>query len=258
MSKPQNRLQNTLLILGGTSAVALAYARLHASRGRAICLVGRNEDKLKKNQADLLGRGAADISYHVCDLSELDELETHWKTALTHVKDPVDEVLLAYGVLSEQTNTQDNLQTLRADLETNFVSAALWSELAFAHFAYEGRGQLTVIGSVAGDRGRQSNYHYGAAKGALETFCEGLSHRAALMKEARIGVLCVKPGFIDTPMTDGLDKGGPLWASPEKIAAIIERAVSRRKNKIYAPWFWGLILGLIRMTPRFVFHKTKL
>ncbi|MGB0906407.1 MAG: SDR family NAD(P)-dependent oxidoreductase [Maricaulaceae bacterium] len=252
------KAKKTLLILGGTSAVAIAYARRQALHGRAICLVGRNEENLKKNQADLIGRGASDVSHYICNLSDLDLLKNHWEKIISKTENGIDEVLLAYGVLSDQVSNQDKVDQLRADLETNFVSAALWSELAFSYFGYEGCGQLTVIGSVAGDRGRQSNYHYGAAKGGLEIFCEGLSHRAAHVKEAKISVLCVKPGFIDTPMTDGLNKGGPLWATPDKIAAVIDRAISQKKQKIYAPWFWGVILFLIRLTPRFVFHKTKL
>ncbi|WP_026942513.1 SDR family NAD(P)-dependent oxidoreductase [Hellea balneolensis] len=257
MPKPNNQDANSLLVLGGTSAVALAYARLRASEGKPIILVGRNSDKLKLNQADLAARTKKPVDIHVCDLSDTAILDKNWN-AVTSMGHNISEVFLAYGLLGDQLKTQKDSQKFLASLNTNFVSAAMWAEKAFDHFAYKGSGQITVIGSVAGDRGRQSNYHYGTAKGALEIFCDGMAHRAARFKGAKINILLVKPGFIDTPMTDHLDKGGLLWASPEKIAKITLKAVFRGKRKIYAPWFWRFILLLIRMTPRFAFHKTGL
>jgi len=247
----------TLIILGGTSAVAMEYARIQAERGRHICLVGRNTAKLNINAADLSARGAETVAAYVCDLGDTKNIKSHWAKIISQ-SGKADEVLLAYSVLGDQGDSQSDVVLLKSYLETNFLSAAMWSELALDHFIYEGAGQLSVIGSVAGDRGRQSNYHYGSAKGALEIMCDGMSHRAARTPEAKVNVLLVKPGFIDTPMTDHLDKGGPLWATPEKIAQIIDKAVKRKKQKIYAPWFWRFILMIIRATPRFVFHKTGL
>jgi NAD(P)-dependent dehydrogenase (short-subunit alcohol dehydrogenase family) len=113
-----------------------------------------------------------------------------------------------------------------------------------------------VIGSVAGDRGRQSNYLYGATKGGLERICEGMAHRFAAKKA--INVTLVKPGFIDTPMTAHLPKGGPLWASPEKIADVMTRAVKARRVRVYAPWFWRYILLIVRTLPVPIMHKTRM
>lgn len=256
-NKNNETTPKALIVLGGTSAVAFAYARLKAEDNQTIILVGRNKAKLKLNEADLAARSTAPVETYACDLSDTGSVDKAWADIIK-MGHEIDEVLIAYGVLGDQEDTQKDSQALVMSLTTNFVSAALWAEKAFDHFAYQGNGQITVIGSVAGDRGRQSNYHYGAAKGALEIFCDGMTHRAARFTGSDINVLLVKPGFIDTPMTDHLDKGGPLWASPEKIAEIMLKAAKRGKSKVYAPWFWRFILLLIRMTPRFVFHKTGL
>jgi len=247
----------TIVILGGTSAVAMAYARNAAMEGHNIILVGRNKKKLTENEADLNTRGTGHVQHVVADLSDTQKIASTWK-ALSEKEQRVDRVLLAYGVLGDQDDSQKNIDELGRQLTTNFVSAAMWSEAAFESFRQAGAGQLTVIGSVAGDRGRQSNYHYGAAKGALDTFLQGMSHRAAKLNEAKIGVLLVKPGFIDTPMTDHIEKGGPLWATPEKVAHIIKKAEKRGRRVIYAPWFWWGILMIIRNVPFFVFKRTSL
>ncbi|WP_371397641.1 SDR family NAD(P)-dependent oxidoreductase [Fretibacter rubidus] len=245
------------VILGGTSAVAMAYARIIAADGADILLVGRNKSALADNVADLAARTMGRVSSYNCDLSGVSAIDKHWD-AVKDAAGNIDSVFIAYGVLGDQEESQIDSKALAKSLQTNFTSAAIWAEKAFDHFAFQGHGKLTIIGSVAGDRGRQSNYHYGAAKGALEIFADGMAHRAAQTVGADINVLLVKPGFIDTPMTDHLDKGGPLWASPETIAKIIRRAERKGRSKIYAPWFWRFILLLIRMTPNFVFHKTKL
>jgi short-subunit dehydrogenase len=247
----------TILILGGTSAVAMAYARMAALKGHRIHLVGRRKNVLEANSKDLIGRGASEVDTTVADLGKPLEVDSIWKN-LVKTEAQIDRVLIAYGVLGDQQETTSNLSALETNLNTNFVSAALWAETAFAYFKKQGSGQITVIGSVAGDRGRQSNYHYGAAKGGLDVFVSGLAHKAAKTRESRIGVLLVKPGFIDTPMTDGLDKGGPLWATPEKVAKIIHRAETKGKTKIYAPWFWRFILLIIRFVPFSIFKRSSL
>lgn len=248
---------STILILGGTSAVAMAYARQAAMQGHNLHLVGRNKKTLAENAADLDARGTGTVTCSTMDLGQPRKVESGWDSLLATTPD-IDHVLLAYGVLGEQTTTQDDLSGLARNLDINFNSAALWTEAAFRHFQQTGAGQITVIGSVAGDRGRQSNYHYGAAKGALDVFVSGMAHRAAKTVEADIGVTLVKPGFIDTPMTDGMDKSGPLWASPEKVAAIIRKAELKGRTKIYAPWFWRYILLIIRFVPFFIFKRSSL
>jgi NAD(P)-dependent dehydrogenase (short-subunit alcohol dehydrogenase family) len=123
-----------------------------------------------------------------------------------------------------------------------------------------GGGAIAVIGSVAGDRGRSSNYVYGAAKGGLGLFAQGLAHRLAHEQGQKpLGIVLVKPGFVDTPMTSSFPKGGPLWAKPEAVAQDIKAALTRGHSAIiYTPWFWRFILLLIRLVPQPVMHKTRL
>jgi hypothetical protein len=140
-------------------------------------------------------------------------------------------------------------------IEINFLSVALWL------LAIRGRHDparplsLVVIGSVAGDRGRASNFVYGSAKGGLDRFLEGLQHACA---GSKLRIVRVKPGFVDTPMTAGIAKSGPLWATPERVAADIQRAVDRGQAVVYTPWFWCPIMMIIRHLPRFVFHRLKI
>lgn len=255
-SNVKSEIKN-IAILGGTSAVAMAYARLQAKSGHNLCLIGRNEEALKANKTDLEARGGGEVSYLKIDLAESSEVDENWQKIVKKMNG-VDHMFLAYGVLGDQNHTQTDLSALLRSLQTNFLSTSLWAEAAFQTFRKQGQGQISIIGSVAGDRGRQSNYHYGAAKGGLDVFVSGMAHRAARLKEASIKVLLVKPGFIDTPMTDHIEKGGPLWATPEKIAKIILSAERRGKTKIYAPWFWRYILLVIRLAPFFVFKRSGL
>lgn len=251
------KLSETIVILGGSSAIAVAYARAAAQTGDQIVLVGRSKKKLETVAADCNARGDETPVTFVTDLSKTKNIANVWQSILDQVGD-VDRVLLAYGVLGDQEETQTGLDMLEKNLQTNFVSACVWCETAFSYFRTIGQGQLSVIGSVAGDRGRQSNYHYGSAKGGLDIFLQGMSHRAAKLKEADINVLLVKPGFVDTPMTAHIEKGGPLWATPEKIAGIIRDSEEKGRRVVYAPWFWRFILLIIRYVPFFVFKRTSL
>ena len=241
-------------ILGGTSAIALAYARLLAANGAKLVLLGRNAAHLAANAADLAARGAAAADFEVIDL--VDEHDHRSRVAaLTERHGPPDEVVIAYGMLGDQGKALADNATAREIIEVGFVSVALW--LLALRAAHEATRPLTlvVIGSVAGDRGRASNFVYGAAKGGLERFVEGFQHAEA---GSSIHALLVKPGFVDTPMTAAFDKRGPLWTSPDKVAGDIARSVRRGKAVVYTPWFWWVIMTIIRALPRFLFNRIKL
>jgi decaprenylphospho-beta-D-erythro-pentofuranosid-2-ulose 2-reductase len=169
----------------------------------------------------------------------------------------VDDVLLAYGVLGDQTRAEGDIGEARQLLAVNFTSAAEWCLAAANRLEAQGHGVLLVIGSVAGDRGRQSNFIYGAAKGGLGVLVQGIAHRLALRNSGARAVL-IKPGFVDTPMTDHIAKGGPLWASPEAVAAVIHKAADSGGPVVYAPFFWRFILLVIRLIPASIFHKRPL
>lgn len=246
-----------VLILGATSAIAQSYARICAAEGAAIVLAGRKAERLSAIAADLRARGATSTAFHAGDLSAVDEIPGLWSEIVAAHGCP-SEVLLAYGILRNIASLRSDSAELAAYLTTNFTSAAIWLELVASAMESAGHGRIVVIGSVAGDRGRQSNYLYGAAKAALERQVEGLQHRFALASGKSLSAHLAKPGFVDTPMTDGMEKGGILWASPSAVAAAIRRGVQADRRKFYVPWFWRAIMFIIRNLPAAVLHRTRL
>jgi decaprenylphospho-beta-D-erythro-pentofuranosid-2-ulose 2-reductase len=242
-----------LWVLGGTSAIAQAYARVRAEKGARLVLLGRNADHLKANADDLIARGGR-AAVEVADLTATDDLASRVAGLIARHGMP-DEVLVAYGVLGDQTRALTDLGHAHSIIEANYTSVVLWL-LAILQACDPDRPLiLTAIGSVAGDRGRASNFVYGSAKGGLDRFMEGLQHGST---GSNLTVVRIKPGFVDTPMTDGMPKGGPLWAKPEQIAADIARAVDRGAALVYTPWFWRFIMLIIRHLPRFVFNRMKI
>jgi NAD(P)-dependent dehydrogenase (short-subunit alcohol dehydrogenase family) len=167
-----------------------------------------------------------------------------------------DHVLLAYGVLGEQWLAQTNAAETARILQVNLVSAAQWANAVAALFEAQGSGVLVVLGSVAGDRGKRSNYVYGAAKAGLEVLLQGIAHRFAGQRSAsgRLRVALVKPGPTDTPMTAGMKKGGPLWSTPEAVARVVRRAADRG-GVTYAPARWRLLMLVLRLLPRPIWNR---
>jgi NAD(P)-dependent dehydrogenase (short-subunit alcohol dehydrogenase family) len=247
-------MSETILILGATSAIALAYCRRLAGTGSAFVLVGRNGDRLSTIAADLKARGAADGVSVVSDLADMSSCEKRFLDFCGRLGMP-DQVLIAYGTLGDQQAEEEDAIATRAAIDVNFTSAALWLQMAAKHLSRDRPRSIVVISSVAGDRGRRSNYVYGAAKAGLSAFAEGLAHR---LYGTNLYVLNVKPGFVVTPMTAHLRRGGPLWASPDRVAACIEQAVRRRQVVTYTPPIWWPIMTVIRLLPRPIFFRTKL
>lgn len=256
---PASTTTQSLVILGATSAIATAYARLVVAQNANevdIFLVGRTLCALDEMAADLKARGAKTVRVHVNDVAGVaDPGETI--TAARDALGRIDEVLLAYGSLPDQARTQTDATSLEAALRENFTSVAIWTQAFATVLTEQGSGRIGVIGSVAGDRGRKSNYAYGAAKGGLERFIQGMQHALAALPN--VSVTLVKPGFVITPMTAHIKgRSGPLWATPGHVAKDIRRAVIQRKRVIYTPWFWWGIMGIIRSAPAAILHKTKL
>lgn len=247
--------EGLVVILGATSAMAEALARLHAAEGASLLLAGRRGDRLEAIAADLRARGARDVATAALDLAA--EADPAHQLAAWAQGRPVAAIYLLYGVLGDQGRAEADLDHAREILEVDFTSAALWCLGAANLIEGQGRGSLVVAGSVAGDRGRQSNYVYGAAKAGLGVLVQGIAHRLALRGSGARAVL-VKPGFVDTPMTDHMTKGGPLWAKPEAIARILRRAADRGGPVIYAPAFWRAIMLIIRLIPAPIFHGRRL
>ncbi|QDM17988.1 SDR family NAD(P)-dependent oxidoreductase [Tardiphaga sp. vice278] len=247
-------MSQRVLILGATSAIAHAYARRKAAEGASLVLAGRRADALQANAVDLRARGAAQVDVVEADLADIASIAE--VAASCRANGAFQEVLLAYGILGDQAQAETDLALARKVIDVNFTSAALWLlELLKGQPATQPL-TLLVIGSVAGDRGRKSNFVYGSAKGGLERFVEGLQHARAATATR---IVLIKPGFVDTPMTDGIaGKGGPLWASADKVAGDIAKAAKSGTPEVYTPWFWWFIMAIIRNVPRVIFHRTNI
>lgn len=244
-----------IVILGALSAIAEAAARKWAEEGAHLLLVGRDRERLEAVAADLRVRGGRTDLYEG-DLAGIDAEKSFAEMAARLGR--VDVVLLAYGMLGDQNLAETSPAEASRILTINFTSAAAWCLAAAKVLEAQRRGVLIVIGSVAGDRGRGSNYVYGAAKGGLGILVQGIAHRLA---SSGARAVLVKPGFVDTPMTAAIAPKGLLWSKPQKIAEIIVRA-SRPNGAtspiVYAPAFWRSIMYVIRFMPSFIFHRTQL
>lgn len=245
--------EQRVLIVGATSAIAEATARRFAARGHSLYLLARNGERLESLAADLKVRGAARVFHAPFEANDLDAQEALLARVDSELGG-IDQVLVAHGTLGDQKACEASVEATLQELNTNALSViALLTRLA-NRFEAQRHGCIAVIGSVAGDRGRQSNYVYGTAKGALAIFLQGLRNRLA---KSHVQVLTIKPGFVDTPMTAAFPKG-PLWASPEKIAADIERAIERKRNVLYTPFFWWPIMAVIKSVPEMIFKRLSL
>jgi short-subunit dehydrogenase len=242
-----------VLALGATSAIAEATLRLLAEQHATFFLVGRNAQKLAAVRDDLLTRGATAVTNFVADLDDTAAHPAMLSRAAT-VLGAIDLAFLAHGVLGIPAETEKNYAAAEAILHTNFLSAVSLVTWLANYFEAEHRGTIAVISSVAGDRGRKSNYVYGASKGGLNIFLDGVRNR---IDRAGVNVLTIKPGFVATPMTAHLPKG-PLFAQPAQVAKHIVRAIEKRKDVVYVPPFWGLIMLIVRSIPRRVFKKMNM
>jgi short-subunit dehydrogenase len=243
-----------ILIIGATSAIAEASARLFAARGDALFLVARNSEHLRVIAADLAVRGAMRTATATLEATDFGAHAAVLDAAVRELG-ALDVVLIAHGTLSDQLQCQDSVEALRREFDVNAVSAMALLTLLANRLEAQKHGTLAVISSVAGDRGRQSNYVYGSAKAAVTAFLGGLRQRLA---KANVDVLTVKPGFVDTPMTAAFPDKGALWVQPERVAASIVKAIDARRNVVYLPWFWRWIMLVIRHVPEPLFKKLKL
>lgn len=242
-----------ILVLGANSAIAKAVCRLWAEQGHLLYLVGRDSDKLNALVADLKVRSKSSIFAEVVDLRDRRQHDRLLKAASEKLGG-LDRLFLAFGELGDQKQAEKNPEQLFDIMEINFLSPISLLSLAANIFEAQGRGEIVAISSVAGDRARQSNYIYGSAKGALSLFLQGLRNR---LHHSGVQVTDLKLGFVDTPMTSHIKKG-PLWAKPEVIAGQIVKAVDKRRDLVYLPFFWSGIMLVIRLIPEFIFKRLKL
>lgn len=242
-----------VIVCGALSAIAQATCRELCKNGTEFYLLGRRTDRLSALKGDLLARGAKRCEFLTGDLTSLEFVGPALKSAEEFLGGST-AFLICYGSLPDQAECQSSGAARTAAINTNFTSATHWIEGVATLYERRGAGVIGVISSVAGDRGRQSNYVYGAAKGALSIYLQGVRNR---LFKAGVHVVTIKPGFVDTPMTAKIKKG-PLFAAPEKVAMDIVKALKSGSNVTYTPWFWRFIMLIIQHIPEGVFKRMRL
>jgi decaprenylphospho-beta-D-erythro-pentofuranosid-2-ulose 2-reductase len=242
-----------IVIVGASSAIAEATARCYAARGARLFLIARQSQRLEDMASDLKVRGAGDVAFATLDVNQLEAHADVLAQAWTWLGE-VDAMLIAHGTLPDQNACEGSAELAVKEFNTNGTSTIALMTVAANRFEAQRHGALAVISSVAGDRGRQSNYLYGSAKAAVTAFASGLRQR---LTKVGVNVLTIKPGFVDTPMTRDFKKGA-LWAKPESIARGIVRAADHGRSVAYLPCFWLPIMLIIRHVPEFVFKRLKL
>jgi short-subunit dehydrogenase len=249
-------MSENVLVVGATSGIARALCHRLAERGCGLVLAGRSVEELTRMARDLEIRYKAAVFVEPFEAMDYQGHREFFDRCVERFDGDLKGTILCYGYLPEQRNTQVDLSEARRTVEVNFLSAVSVLSQAADYMEKQKGGYLAAISSVAGDRGRQSNYTYGAAKAALTVYLQGLRNR---LHHAGVHVLTVKPGFVDTPMTHGLvNPDSPLVASPARVAKSIDRAIRKRKNVIYSPWFWRAIMAVICLVPEPLFKRLKL
>lgn len=247
-----DHLKQKVVIIGATSAIAEHCARLWAADGpKHFLLVGRDSSRLESVSGDLLVRSPTSriecLTTSFTDPSAIAQLAEE-----ACMGQPVDTVLIAHGSLPSQAACQTDLSQARDAIEINALSPVLFAEAFVGHMEKANRGCIGIIGSVAGDRGRKSNYAYGAAKGLVDRYAQGLQHRLA---RTSVRVVLIKPGPTDTPMTSHLKATGARLASVESVANDIVKGMASARPTVYAPSKWAVIMFVIRHLPRRVFNR---
>lgn len=243
-----------ILIIGATSLIASHCARIWAREGAEFVLVARNAARLHTVAVDLAARGAAGTTCHSFEAADLAAHDDLMARLFDGAAVP-DITLVAHGELPDEAACDADPARATRQFTINATSTiALVSAIA-GRLQQQGKGTIAVISSVAGDRGRASNAHYGAAKAAVTIFCDGLRAR---LRHTGVRIVTVKPGMVATPMTSGLSLPTVLVADPARVARDICRAIDRRQAVVYTPWWWRWIMAVIRLVPEPLFVRLKL
>jgi short-subunit dehydrogenase len=244
----------TVMILGATSGIARAVAAAYAKRGKHLLLLGRDMAELAAIASDLSLRHGVTAVPHAFEALDFDSHPAVLDAAMAVAPDTVEGAVVCFGYLGEQATGEAEWPEAKRILDTNFTAAVSVLNHLANRFEARKSGWLCALSSVAGDRGRGSNYLYGSAKAALTAYLSGLRAR---MFKVGVHVTTIKPGFVDTAMTRG-KPGMFLVAKPEDAAEGIVRAIARGRDSAYVPGFWALIMLIIRSVPEPVFKRTKL
>lgn len=238
--------KGTVLILGARSDIAMAVAHRFAKAGYDIQLAARNADGLAEDTSNIELRYQVAVTQH-----EFDALDTaSHDSFIEHLPVLPDIAVCAVGHMGEQLKNERDTQAASLVMRSNFEGPASILAMLANHFEERGAGCLVGISSVAGERGRATNYVYGSAKAGFTTFLSGLRNRLA---KKGVHVVTVLPGFVATKMTEGMDLPSKLTAQPEEVAGTVLKAVHKKQNVIYAKPIWKLIMVIIRNIPEQVF-----
>jgi short-subunit dehydrogenase len=244
-----------IVIIGATSAMAEHCARLWLQAAAArLTLVARDEARTQRIAADLRVRSPhSSVEVMITDFMCANAIENVAQTISAQV--PLDIVLIAHGVLSDQTTCENDTLACEASLMVNAVSPVLFAQAFAKQMIANNHGTIAIIGSVAGDRGRKMNYVYGAAKGLVSRYAQGMQHRLA---NTSVKVVLIKPGPTDTPMTSNLKAKGQKLASVEQVAQDIVKGVATGKPVVYTPSIWKIIMLVAMHLPRVIFNKLSI
>lgn len=241
----------TILVLGASSTIAQETVRQLAAKNMNLVLTARNIEALEPLKSDLEIRYQVAITLKPFDALHFDHHEAFF-SELVAESGGIDGVLLMYGAMDDQKEAEQSFEMTRHMIDVNYTSAVSILNIAANYFEQKKQGFICAVSSVAGDRGRQSNYIYGSTKAGLSVYLQGLRNR---LHQSGVKVLTIKPGMVDTKMTYGVVENSPLLASPQKVGHDIARAVLKRREVVYTPWFWFVIMLVIKLIPEKIFKR---
>lgn len=244
-------MEENVLILGATSDMAVAMARQLAKEGYSLTLAGRSMERLSMLEGDLRVRFKVMVSSVLLDARDFHSHEAFYAS----LPEKPDIVICVIGVLGDQEVAQREWEHCHEIIDANYTGAVSILNVVANDFERRRRGMIIGISSVAGERGRQSNYIYGSAKAAFTAYLSGLRNR---LFKAGVHVMTVKPGFVKTRMIENMDTPALLTATPQQVAQRISNAIRRRKDVVYVLPVWGLVMFVIRCIPEMIFKRLKL
>ncbi len=255
MTTPQKKNRRSVVIVGATSTVAREIARLCAADGFDLILAAIEEEELAALARDIRVRSGVEVATLSFDATAFDTHPAFFESCRTALGRLPGGVIVCFGYMTDQQRTQNDWNATKLTIDINFTGVVSVLNLFANAFEERRSGFIAAISSAAGDRGRQSNYTYGAAKGALTRYLEGLRNR---LYHSNVQVTTIKPGFMDTKMTQGMNLPKPLVASPEHAAELIWKAIKARKDTAYVIGIWRLIMLAVRHVPEVVFKRMKM
>ncbi|MBM7571360.1 SDR family oxidoreductase [Aquibacillus albus] len=246
----------SILVLGANATIAQATVRKLAANGKhnQFILTSRDTSQLEVLKSDIEIRHQVDVSLKQFDALDFESHQVFFDEVVQEAG-TLDGVLLMYGAMEDQKQAEHSFALARTMIDVNYTSAVSILNIAANYFEAQRSGFICAVSSVAGDRGRKSNYIYGSTKAGLSVYLQGLRNR---LHESGVHVLTIKPGMVDTKMTYGVVEPTPLLADPDKVAQDIEAGIVKRREVVYTPWFWLIIMTIIKLLPEKIFKRTDI